>query len=172
MLENEYIKLRAIEPEDLDLLYAWENDPSVWHVGETLSPYSRYVLKEYIANSHRSIYEQKQLRLIIEQKTSGNGVGLIDLYDFDPHHGKAGVGILVREAHRGKGMASEALQLLARYAFSFLKIHQLYAYIPSSNEASKALLLRCGFTVAGTLADWISAPEGYADVLIVQRLNK
>ena len=172
MLENEHIKLRAIEPEDLDLLYAWENDPSVWHVGDTLSPYSRYVLKEYIANSHLSIYEQKQLRLLIQQKSSGNGAGLIDMYDFDPHHGKAGVGILLGEAFRGKGMASEALQLFAHYAFAFLKLHQLYAYIPSANEASMALFLRCGFTVAGRLADWISAPEGYADVFIVQRINK
>ena len=42
-LENDTIRLRALEPEDLDLLYAWENDTSLWEFGSTLVPYSRYV---------------------------------------------------------------------------------------------------------------------------------
>ena len=40
------IRLRAIEPEDLDLLYQIENDSSLWDVGTTNVPYSRYTLHD------------------------------------------------------------------------------------------------------------------------------
>jgi diamine N-acetyltransferase len=171
LLRNNNIHLRLLEPEDLDLLYAWENDSSLWISGNTVSPYSRYTLKEYIAQSHLNIYEARQLRLMIELRVSGKGVGLVDIYEFDPHNRKAAVGILVDSQYQGKGIATEALNLLADYAFSFLKLHQLYAYIPVGNKASKALFLRCGFIVSGILADWISIDKGYSDVLFVQRIN-
>ena len=61
LLSNDRVRLRALEPEDLELLYRWENDPELWEVGNTLAPYSRYILKEYIAGSDRSIYESRQL---------------------------------------------------------------------------------------------------------------
>ncbi|MDR1919693.1 MAG: GNAT family N-acetyltransferase [Tannerellaceae bacterium] len=171
LLRNEHIRLRTLEPEDLDLLYVWENDTTLWTWGSTVSPYSRYTLKEYIANSHLSIYEVRQLRLMIEERPSCKGVGLVDLYDFDPHNRKAAAGILLGAQYQGKGLATEALNLLIGYAFSFLKLHQLYAYIPASNEPSKALFQRCGFTVTGVLSDWISTEKGYADVLFAQRIN-
>lgn len=172
LLENERIRLRNLEPEDLDILYRWENDASLWGVGDTVSPFSRYVLKEYIAESHRDIYDLRQLRLMIEWRSDGAAAGLADLFDFNPHHRRAGVGILVDALYRQKGLATEALNLLADYAFSFLKLHQLYAHVPVFNEASKALFARCGFVVTGVLSEWITGSEGYADVWVMQRLNK
>jgi diamine N-acetyltransferase len=171
LLRNNNIQLRLLEPEDLDLLYTWENDSSLWTSGNTVSPYSRYTLKEYIAQSHLNIYEVRQLRLMVELRMSGKGAGLVDIYDFDPHNRKAAVGILVDSQYQRKGIATEALNLLADYAFSFLKLHQLYAYIPVSNEPSKSLFLRCGFIISGILSDWISIDKRFSDVLFVQRIN-
>lgn len=170
-LENEYVRLRALEPEDLELLYHWENNPSLWNIGNTLSPYSRYILKKYIMESHHSIYELKQLRLMVDACSTGATVGMVDLYDFDPHHARAGLGILVDPLYQGNGFAIHALNLMLDYAFSFLKLHQLYAYIPVKNESSKTLFTRCGFTVTGILTDWISTVDGYSDVLVMQRIH-
>lgn len=172
LLENERIRLRNLEPEDLDILYRWENDSSLWGIGNTVSPFSRYVLKEYIAESHRDIYELRQLRLMIEWRATGMPAGLADLFEFDPHHRRAGVGILVDALYRQNGVATEALNLIADYAFCFLKLHQLYAHVPVTNEASKTLFSRCGFVVTGMLSEWITGPEGYVDVWVMQRLNK
>jgi diamine N-acetyltransferase len=168
LLKNDRIRLRALEPEDLDELYEWENDSSAWSSGNTLSPYSRYVLKEYISQSHLTIYEQKQLRLMIELQETGKAVGMIDLYDFDLHNRKAGVAILLDAGFRKNGIATEAIKLLMDYAFSFLKIHQLYAYIDVTNEASKALFVHCGFIISGTLSDWALTESGFTDVLVLQ----
>lgn len=169
-LISENIRLRALEPEDLELLYRWENDPELWRVGNTLSPYSRYILKEYITESHRDLFDLKQLRLMVELRSTGAAIGMVDLFDFEPHHRRAGVGILLDPLYQGNGLATEALGLLVDYAFSFLKLHQLYVHIPVMNEPSKALFTRCQFTITGILTDWIALPEGYSDVLVMQRL--
>ena len=169
-LENEKIKLRAPEPEDLDVLYKWENDTELWSLGGTLAPYSRYDLKQYIL-SEKDIYETKQLRFIIENIADKKAVGAIDLYDFDPHNQRAAVGIMVDRAYQGNGLATEALNLLCEYAFSFLKLHQLFAYVPVKNESSKKLFDHCGFKDRGLLSDWIQAVDGYEDVQIVSLIS-
>lgn len=171
LLQSKAVRLRAPEPEDLELLYTWENNPEWWELGNTLVPYSRYLLKEYIAESHRDLFDMKQLRLMIDLCPTGKTVGMLDLYDFDPHHRKAGVGILVDPHHQRNGLATEALNLLVEYAFSYLKLHQLFAHIPTGNEPSKALFTHCGFTVTGILTDWITVKDGYSDVLVLQKIN-
>ena len=170
-LYNQNIKMRALEPEDLEILYKWENDSSLWTVGNTLAPYSKYILREYISESHRDIFDIKQLRLIIEDKKSRQSIGLIDLFDFDPHHKRAAVGILISPDYQRKGFGTQTLNLLKEYAFSFLKLHQLYAHIPERNKASIQLFQKIGFQKAGTLKDWLQTSDGFADVIIMQLFN-
>lgn len=166
LLENEIVKLRALEPEDLECFYKWENDTSLWSLGCTLVPYSRYDLKQYILSS-KDIYEARQLRLMIEKKPEQIAVGMIDLYDFDPHNRRAAVGIIIDKSYQKNGLAVNALSLLCGYAFSFLKLHQLYAYIPVKNNPSKKLFAHCGFKEKGVLSDWQQTADGYEDVLLV-----
>lgn len=170
-LENETIRLRALEPEDLELLYRWENNPELWSLGNTMSPYSRYILKEYIRESHRDIFEVKQLRLMIELCSTGAAIGTVDLYDFEPHHRRAGVGILIDPLYQRNGFAAQAMCVLMDYAFKYLKLYQLYVHIPIGNEASKALFTRCGFVISGILKDWVMTENGYSDVLIMQKVK-
>ena len=171
MLENEIIRLRAIEPEDLDAFYQWENDATYWSWSCTLAPYSRYELRQYILAA-KDIYETKQLRFVIEMKQEKKAVGMIDLYDFEPHHKRAAVSIIIDKQYQRKTLASSALMLLCEYSFSFLKLHQLYAFIPVKNEASKRLFHRAGFKENGLLHEWIQTPNGYEDVLIASVINE
>ncbi|MDR0757689.1 MAG: GNAT family N-acetyltransferase [Tannerella sp.] len=172
LLENERIRLRAPEPEDLDMLYRWENDTSLWESGNTFSPYSRYALKQYIAESGNDLYERGQLRLIIEPRETSVAVGAVDLYDIELHHRRAGTGILVDSACRQKGFATEALTLAAHYAFTFLRLHHLYAHIPRTNTPCLRLFERCGFATAGVLAEWLHVSGGYADVIVMSLINR
>ena len=57
------IMLRALEPEDLELLYEWENNEIYWTLSNTVAPFSKFILKRYLENSHKNIYETGQLRL-------------------------------------------------------------------------------------------------------------
>ncbi|HET9571971.1 MAG TPA: GNAT family N-acetyltransferase [Bacteroidales bacterium] len=168
LLENKRIRLRALEPEDLDSLYRWENDDRLWAFGSTLTPFSRFVLRQYIENSGQDLYEAKQLRLMIIETATDEPVGTIDLYDFDPFHLRAGIGILIDAEHQKQGFAIEALNLMKGYAFHFLQLNQLYAFIPAMNIASQHLFRRCGFTESGLLRKWNKASQGLEDVYVYQ----
>lgn len=171
LLENEKIRLRAIEPEDLDVLYSWENDTDLWKWGASITPFSRFSIKQYLIDSGQDIYERKQLRLMIEETASKHLVGTIDLYDFNPFHQRAGVGILIDKAHQQNGYALQALTLLEQYCFNFLKMNQLYAFIAESNEKSIALFKHAGYVQSAKLHQWLSLGTGFTDTLVLQRLK-
>ena len=163
--------MRALEPSDLDFLYQLENDTGIWEISGTLKPYSRKVLKKYLENAHRDIYEVKQLRLCICQG-DGRLVGLIDLFDFDPRHRRAGVGIVIAKAgDRNKGMGAEALSLLCGYAFKILDLHQLYANILAENRESIHLFEKMGFEKIGLKKQWIRSHSGFKDEIMFQKIS-
>lgn len=170
LLNNNTLQLRALEPEDLNTLYLWENTTSLWVQGNSLAPYSRMALRKYINETQLTdIYESKQLRLMITLKDSKESVGVIDLYDFDIRNSRAGVGILIDSSFRNKGYASQALEITHKYAFDFLGLHQLYAHILESNTASLKLFANAGYKQTGILKDWVQTKKGtFEDVHIVQ----
>ena len=166
------INLRAPEPEDLELLYEWENNTSYWIISSTIVPFSKYTLKRYLENSHKTIYETGQLRLMIDHISDGRTIGTIDLFDFDPFHKRAGVGILIAdEAYRRKGFASMALKCLVDYCFGTLQLHQLYCNILSNNSESIDLFKKMGFAEAGIKKDWVKTSDGYIDEHLFQLMN-
>lgn len=173
LLENKNIRLRALEPEDLATLYKWENDTYVWGVSNTLTPFSKHILRLFIENQTQDIYATKQTRFVIEKKGGDTPVGTLDLFDFDPRNRRAGVGILIADGNdRGKGYASEALEAAISYSFKALKLHQLYANICETNDSSLALFRKAGFTECGRRKEWLLTDDGWRDEIELQLINK
>ena len=169
MLKGENIQLRALEPSDLDTLYHWENDINIWKVSQTITPFSKHVLSQYLANAHQDIFTARQLRLIIVKES--RSIGTIDLFDFEPVHKRAGVGILIADqGDRQKGCAREALELLINYAFKQLQLKQIYCNISSINKATINLFSGLDFMLVGVKKDWNKTQEGWEDELLFQRL--
>ncbi len=169
-LTGERVCLRAMEPEDLAVLYEIENDPAMWVMSSFTVPYSRYTLKEYISLSQNDVFADKQLRLMITDRADQSVVGTIDITDFVPLHGRGAVGVAVLAREQGQGYASEALRLLCEYALGFLRFRQLYAHVPVSNEASMRLFTQAGFVRCGLLKDWICRDNRFEDAVLMQRL--
>lgn len=170
-LKGEQVFLRALEPADADLLYEWENDMSLWPVSDTIVPFSRFVLSEFVKDATRDIYDARQLRLMIAQTNSGEAVGALDLFDFSPLHHRAGIGLVIHEKYRRKGFALETLHLAQHYAFYTLMLHQLYCNIGKSNSESIALFQKAGYEITGTKKEWMKRPESWEDVLFLQLLR-
>ena len=164
----EKVTLRAIEPEDLDLLYRIENDIRLWNVGATNVPYSRYTLHDYVATSANDIYADRQLRLMVVN-SHDEVVGMVDLVRFDPRHQRAEIGIIIIDDHRRRGYGLSAVASMCDYAAKVLHLHQLYAVVDADNAAACQLFRKAGFSQSATLTDWLLSDKSYHEALLMQR---
>lgn len=165
LLKGSQISLRAVEPEDLDLMYRVENDTTLWPHGDTTAPYSRYALRRYLEQSQCDAYADHEVRLVISTH-QGHDIGFADLYQIDPRHHRAEIGLAILAPYRGLGYAHEALQLLCRYA-RYLQLHQVYAIISTHNHQATHLFQQSPFSASAILPQWLyTAPHTYADATL------
>lgn len=170
-MELDGIKLRAPEPEDLELLYLWENNTSIWHLGNTITPFSKHTLRQYIKNAGRSVYEEGQLRFMIDLIATNKTIGTIDIFEFDPINSRAGIGILIaNQDQRQKGYAGIALSLLLDYCKNKLSLKQVWCNILEDNNASIKLFTSYGFNLVGIKQQWIRVAESYKNELLFQNI--
>jgi len=169
------VSLRALEPDDIEILYKWENDRTIWHLSNTITPLSRFTLEQYVLSAGQDIYATRQLRMMIDLKNPVNGIktiGSIDLFEYEPAHQRAGVGILILEAFRGKGYASESLELLINYAFETLQLHQLFTNISTDNSESIRLFESKGFQFIGNKKEWNRIHNKWQDESMFQLIHQ
>lgn len=169
--QNENIIIRAAEPIDAELIYKWENDREIWRVSETYMPYSLYQIEQFLLNNN-DLFSTRQIRFIIEKKDDNTNIGCIDLYDFDPIHMRAGIGILLQKDFRKRGYAKESLELLLDYCFNILMLKQVYCLIDELNKDSINLFKNIGFEQCGLRKEWIRTTNGFIDELEFQYINK
>ena len=169
-IEGTVCRLRALEVEDIEAMYGWENDTEVWRVSGSVAPFSRNVLRRLIDEQQFDIYATRQMRLVIECATSGEAVGAVDLFEFDPHHRRAGVGIIVAPPYRRQGYALDALLTLERYAKEVLMLHQLWCSAGADNKASLSLFAKAGYAECGRRREWILSTDGATDEVLMQKI--
>lgn len=160
MLKSDKLILRALEPSDADFMYEVENDSEAWRYSDTIAPLSRKVLREYALTYDADPFAAGQLRLIITDRATNAPIGIIDLYEISQRHRRAFIGIYICQAHRGKGVAEEAISLIEDYARDTLHLHQLGAKIEEGLVKSRHLFETRGFTEKGLLPEWLSGPHG------------
>jgi diamine N-acetyltransferase len=110
---------------------------------------------------------------MIISKMEKKAVGAIDLFDYDPFHQRAGVGILINDKKdRGKGFAKQALTILKDYAFKYLHLKQLYCSIGEDNKKSQQLFEQLGFVQCGIKKEWLKTMDGWMDEYFYQCIDK
>lgn len=170
-LDSENIFLRAVEPEDLEFLYKWENSVEIWEESNTLAPYSRLAIKEFIERSlSENVLEIKQIRFMVCSKQDNGVVGTADIFNIDTLHNRAEIGLLIDSGFRGKGFAKEALDLLCKYATDILMLKQLYVHIATDNISCIEMFEKSDFVKCGTLKSWLRRRSGYKDVAVYQKI--
>lgn len=172
ILTDGTIRLRAPEPEDLDVLYRWENDASQWHIGNTLAPFSRQQLCDYLIGYDNNIYATGQLRMIVEHVSCGIQVGTVDLFEFDPTHHRCGIGIMIDDEWRGQGLGTAAIRLICQYASCRLSCHTVWCMVGVDNTCSIRMFESAGFAATGHLRHWLRGNDGiYRDAMMMQLVS-
>lgn len=167
-LHNSTVGLRPLEPTDIDLLTTWENDTRLWSVTSTSAPYSRHAIWQYLEHYTADIFAQKQLRLMIILLANGEGIGTVDLFNLDPLHRRVEIGLFIHERYQGQGYGTEALNLAIDYLQQHVGLHQLYATIEKGNRPCIEIFRNRGFSLVGTLRDWVRHGRDYSDAQIWQ----
>ena len=170
-IKNDIVQLRVAEPNDADMIYRWENDMEVWRDSETRVPYSLRQIEQFLLNNN-DLESEKQLRFIIEDTKTGVSVGCIDIYDYDEFNSRAGFGILVDKAYRGKGYAKNAIALLLEYCFKTLLLNQIYALVLATNIESALLFESIGFERCGVRKQWYKTADGFVDQIEYQYIKR
>ena len=177
-IEGRICRLRALEPEDLEAMYGWENDTTAWQVSGSVAPFSRHILSRLIDEQAFDIYATRQMRLVIESREvagavaggCAEAVGAVDLFEFDPQNRRAGVGIIISPEYRRRGLALDALLTLETYVREVLHMHQLWCSVGANNQASLALFRRAGYTECGCRKEWILTSDGAVDEILMQKI--
>ena len=165
--QNVRVSLRAMEPEDLDVLFEIENDERDWNVGVTNVPYSRSLLLDYIMNTSGDIYADKQVRLMIENEGKVT-VGIVDLVNFSPTHLRAELGLVIKKEFRDRGYGASVVRKVCEYGRNVLHLHQIYAIVPKNNISCSKMLEDVGFQVNMVLKEWLFDGKSYADAQLFQ----
>lgn len=163
------VRLRALEPEDIPLLYDWENLPESGEYGTATAPFSLQQLTDYVMGYDGDIFAARQLRLMVVSTDTGEAVGCVDLFDFDPVNSRSEIGIIISPPQRSKGFGEAALCALATYCSRTLSLHQLYATVSAENLPSRRLFERCGFSISGRLRSWIKRAGRFSDAYFYQK---
>jgi diamine N-acetyltransferase len=169
---NKNISIRAIEPDDAQLIFRWENDKTSWVHSDNLLPYSLFQIEQFIIEGH-DIYQNRQARFMVDftEQDLSHTVGMVDLYDFHPHHRRAGIGVYIDSAYRNRGIAFTSLQLVINHSFDVIGLHQLYCSILPENQTSIRLFNRLGFSLSGQQKDWYFENGKYHDQILMQLIN-
>ncbi len=169
-IQGSRVVLRAVEPSDVDYLYEWENDVELWGVSGTIAPFSHHTIAQFVEAQQVDIFISRQMRLMICRAEDGVAVGALDIFEFDPLHRRAGVGILVERASRRLGYAADALLTFERYAADLLALRLLWCNVEEDNRASLSLFRSLGYETIGVKRNWNITPEGFSSEIMMQRL--
>lgn len=167
-LVGERIRLRNLELSDVSFIKEIENNPENWEFSTTLAPYSSYSIEEYIKSEFLGIYQNRQQRFVIEIKESKTAIGLIDLFNFDPHNQTSEIGIFINKEFRNNKYGKESLNLLLDYALNHLEIKVLIITIATDNIPSIKLFETSKFKNIGTIKSWKKWKQTRKDVVIMQ----
>lgn len=169
LLTDGTIRLRSVEPEDVNLLFAVENDDADWINGDNVAPFSREQLMQYALTYDSDPLRAGQLRLIIELTDTQQSIGIIDIYEISAIHSHGYIGIYILPPFRRQGVGRRCIEMICRYSRKHLRLRQLAARIVSFNRASINLFSQCGFIKTGELKDWAIVDNAPATVLLFQK---
>lgn len=164
------IILRALEPEDLELLYTIENDSDTWDICSARVNYSRYAIKQYLAQQPQEISTAGEVRLVITDSETNEAVGIIDLTNYSATNRSAEIGITLLREHRGKGYGRAAIKAMERYAKEAGNLRMIYAHtLADRNSVAKNMFLHSNYTPVAVLPEWHFCNGEYVDLTVFKK---
>ncbi len=136
--------MRPPNAGDVEKVYGWDRDPELaaWNGRPPIKISLSAARRDYLAR-----WEDPSVKtFIIEAKDEA--IGLATLYDF--RHEGCEIGIKIGpKGLRGRGYASEAVELLVSYCFETLNLKAVRGSTLAHNTRMQRVFEKCGFKEVG-----------------------
>ncbi len=163
MIEGKKVHLRALERDDIQLLWKWDNDHEVQYF--MANPPAAASL-DYEARRYDDLTTNPTKRaFIIETKeTPHRAIGLIDYYDLSVRNQNCWVSIMIGEKEFwGQGYGTDAMRAMLDYLFNQMHLHKVRLWAVGHNERATASYRKCGFQVEGISKESVSSEGRWYD---------
>lgn len=168
MLVGRVTILRPLSAGDRVISARWRNDPAI---RDNILGYRFPVTEEMEGawiNAVLKDQSRKRVILAIEDKADRALVGFVYLNNIDWFARNAEFGILIGDRdRRGMGIARDALELVAGYAFATLNLHKLYLRVVAFNRRAVGLYGKFGFLREGIQRQQAFVRGRYHDVVMM-----
>ena len=168
IIDGQIVKLRELligDANDISSLMTYNISKSLWEVPY---PYTLDNALNFIDSSYKEFRSFKTVNFAILYKKNPepNGlVGIIGLKNINIDDRKANLGYWIGESFWGNGIASESVKLVINYAFSVLRLEEVYAYVYSQNKPSMRVLEKNGMTKAGEVNEYSKKLDTYQNTI-------
>nr|WP_091474130.1 GNAT family N-acetyltransferase [Flavobacterium swingsii] len=170
-LESERLLLRQITSNDVNEVFALRSNP------ETMKYIPRPLVTttddamDHIKMIQDKIEKNEGINWAITLKDNPKMIGIIGHYRIRWEHFRSEIGYMLLPEYQGKGIITEAIQLMLDYGFNEMKMHSLEAIIDPKNTASAKVLEKNDFVKEAHLIQNEFYDGKFLDTVIYSILN-
>lgn len=165
------IYLKGIQVSDANTLYcSWLNDPEVnSYLCCRFERWTLHKMKRYISET---IKNTSNYFWAIYRKDTDEHIGNIKLGYVNMNYRYGDIGVIIGDRSSwGKGFATEAIELVKKYAFKNLKLHKLTAGAYANNYGSIRAFQKAGFFIEGSRKEHFIHKRKYVDQVLLGCIN-
>ncbi len=163
-LETERLLLRKFTEDDVAAVFEYGRDPEVARF-VTWSPHATPDDSRAFVGAAMADYAAGRIGPWgVVVKDEGRLIGSAGFVNWQPEHGRAEVGYAIGRAHWGKGLVTEALREIARFAFAVMQLNRLVALCEPENVASARVMEKVGMRYEGTLRQYTFIKGAFRDL--------
>lgn len=169
-MEGKFVKLRALEEEDLTLLKEWRNSQHVRKTTREFRLLDMINQKKWFESIHNT-YPPKDIMFgVLNKKNRLIGVTGLTYIDWKNRHAEISIYLAVEKWQKTKE-AQDIINLITEYGFGELNMHRLWAEIFSIADENIELFERMKFVKEGTLRDKLWRKRKWWDSFLYSKLS-
>lgn len=162
-LETDRLLLRPLSPDDAEAMFSYTSQPESFRFLRRAPHQSIEEDRQFLQKAAEAYQTHSDFIWGICEKGSGRLIGTCRLFDLHLTDRRAEVSYLIHPAYQGRGIASDTVRALIRYAFGELGLVRLQARCVSENIGSERVMQKCGMALEGTLRSYANIHNSWKD---------
>ena len=163
--------LREKQDSDVENFFRYYTDPEVNKFILCEIPQDLEQAKRELHYWRGIFYQNDGAYFAIAHKSDDAMIGSIGLTNHNRYQSRIEISYDLAQQYWHQGIMTKSINAVTKYGFEELKVNRIEAFVATSNIPSKHLLLKCGFTLEGTLRQHRYHRGNFVDVHIFSLLR-